>query len=221
MVFPIKYNKDISLYLIKLLFCTASQILSMTGIWPGSAEAGMECPVEGKADTSSFGESIVLNHMDFFESMCVCVPYFDSLDELDNAFYAQLINSSICGPLGSSAESVTISEPPYDMAKISQTDMADYALLLFNIKLSAYEISLKEMQKEEGNFYYENGYYYIGWYDPLDIIYTYTGCQSAENGNLIVKFSMSEAIEDAFVLFELAPADNQNGFIIVSKKWTD
>ena len=38
-----------------------------------------------------------------------------------------------------------------------------------------------------------------------------------DSGNMTVEFSMLEALSGK-ILFELAPADNENGFIIVSKK---
>ena len=96
--------------------------------------------------------------------------------------------------------------------------MEEYMLLLFGKELTMYEPPLQDMLDNEVNFFYEDGYYYIGPFDPLDIIYTYVGCQLKENGNLTAEFSMSEAVNGKSTVFELAPADNENGFIIVSKK---
>lgn len=166
-------------------------------------------------ETLVFGDTFIKCNMDYFKSLCVCVPSFDDVEHLDEDFYAVLVNMSFLGPLGDKAESVDI---PYYMAKISLADMKDYVQLLFGVELPVYEPSLQEMLEREGNFYYEDGFYYIGWFDPLDIIYTYVGCESMENGNLTVEFSMSEAV-DGTISFELAPAENENGFIILSTKY--
>ena len=166
----------------------------------------------------NFDETLITGNMDYFKSLCICVPYFDDIENLDEDFYAILVNMSVCGPLQYRAESVNIESPPYYMAKISRADMEEYTLLLFGKELPAYEPTFQEMLEEERNFYYESGFYYVGWFDYLDIIFTYAGCEWTENGNLIVEFAMSEAVNGKSTVFELAPADNENGFIIVSKK---
>lgn len=165
-------------------------------------------------ETLVFGDTFIKCNMDYFESLCVCVPCFDDVEHLDEDFYAELVNMSDHGPLGDKAE--IVDDIPYD--KISLADMKDYVRLLFGVELPVYEPSFQEMLEKEGNFYYEDGFYYIGWFDPLDIIYTYVGCESMENGNLTVEFSLSEAV-DGTISFELAPAENENGFIILSTKY--
>lgn len=165
-----------------------------------------------------FDETLITGNMDYFRSLCICVPYFDDIENLDEDFYAILVNMSVCGPLAYRAESVNIQPPPYYMAKISRADMEEYMLLLFGKELPAYEPTFQEMLEREGNFYYERGFYYVGWFDYLDIIFTYAGCEWTENGNLIVEFAMSEAVNGMSTVFELVPADNENGFIIVSNK---
>lgn len=173
-----------------------------------------------RPESPVFDETLITDNMAYFESLCVCVPSFDDVRHLDEDFYAGMVNMSILGPLRDKAESVEIEAlpRPWCMDKISLTDMRDYALLLFGVELPAYEPTLQEMLDNEMNVYYEDGFYYIGWYDPLDIIYTYAGCEWTETGNLTVEFTMLEAVEGK-TLFELAPADNENGFIIVSKAW--
>lgn len=39
-----------------------------------------------------------------------------------------------------------------------------------------------------------------------------------DNGNLTVEFSMSEAVNGRSVIMELAPMDNENGFIIINRE---
>ncbi len=77
------------------------------------------------------------------------------------------------------------------------------------------------MLETEINFFYEDGYYYIGLFDWLDIRYEYLGYEVKENGNVIVEFAMYEAVDDLSAVLELAPAENENGYIIVSYRWLD
>lgn len=194
-----------------------SQMITMDQISISREEAESE-PFSTQEAEEGF-ETFILENMDYFEELCFCVPYFDDIEHLDEEyFYPVLINMSVCGPLADRAESVNIEIAPYGMAKISRTDMEGYILLLFGKELPSYEPAFQEMQEGEGNFYYEDGFYYIGWFDPPDVIYTYAGCEQKENGNLLAEFVVSEAINGRSVVFELAPAENENGFIIVSKK---
>ena len=168
-----------------------------------------------------FGEALITCNMDYFEKLCVCVPYFDDVENLDEDFYGGLVNSSICGPFSNRTEIVDFQNSIFSnghVYKISRADMEEYMLLLFGKELPTYEPPLQDMLDNEVNFFYEDGFYYIGPFDPLDIIYTYVGCQLKENGNLTAEFSMSEAVNGKSTVFELAPADNENGFIIVSKQ---
>lgn len=54
-----------------------------------------------------------------------------------------------------------------------------------------------------------------------DIGYNYLGYEVKENGNVIVEFAMYEAVNDRSAVLELAPAENENGYIIESYMWLD
>lgn len=154
--------------------------------------------------------------IEYLEEICYCIPYFDDRNHLDDNFYARLVNGSICGPMKDMAESISIENHPYYMAKISRADMENYMELLFGIEMPPYEPSFQKMQGEEGNFYYEDGFYYIGWYDPLDIAFTYVGYKAMGNGEVEVEFAiLVDAVShDKSLILALAPAENENGFLV-------
>ena len=137
-----------------------------------------------------------------------------------------LINLSVSGPLGWAANEIVIIEEMEDYgcsscAKISREEMENYVRNILGTELPIYGPSKQEMLENETNFFYEDGYYYIGVFDWLDIRYDYLGYEVKENGNIVVEFAMYEAIDDLSAVLELAPAENENGYIIVSYKRLD
>lgn len=149
------------------------------------------------------------------ENMGNCIPYSYDSQNVGEECYAGIINCSVLGPLAHTAESV--GEPKY-MAKISRESMEAYVKKWFGKELPDGEYPIEEVQEGKSNFYYEDGYYYIGWFDWLDITYEYVGCKALNNGNVMVEYDLHGAGEGWTMLLELAPADNENGYIIVGRK---
>ncbi len=172
------------------------------------------------------GIRLTWEDLSYLTDICRVMPCFENQDALNENYYLGLINLSVSGPLGWAADEIVIIEEMEDYgcsscAKISREEMENYVRNILGTELPIYGPSKQEMLENETNFFYEDGYYYIGVFDWLDIGYDYLGYEVKENGNVIVEFAMYEAIDDLSAVLELAPAENENGYIIVSYRWLD
>lgn len=171
------------------------------------------------------GIKLTWEDLNYLTNVCRVMPCFENQDALNENYYLGLINLSVSGSLGWAAnEIVEVEEKEHgtsSCAKISREEMENYVRNLLGTELPIYGPSKREMQESEINFFYEDGYYYIGLFDWLDIGYDYLGYEVKENGNIVVEFAMYEAIDDLSAVLELVPAENENGYIIVSYRWLD
>lgn len=188
-----------------------------------------EFQVDGIPDRTAIeteGIRLTWEDLNYLTNVCRVMPCFENQDALNENYYLGLINLSVSGPLGWAANEIVIIEEMEDYgcsscAKISREEMENYVRNLLGTELPIYGPSKQEMLEREINFFYEDGYYYIGLFDWLDIGYEYLGYEVKENGNVIVEFAMYEAIDDLSAVLELAPAENENGFCIVSYVWRE
>lgn len=158
----------------------------------------------------------------FLARMCKELRDFDSQTEKDETFWHDFLFYSYTGASDDAVmEKVHREKLDLDetVVKVSLQEAQAHARLVFGVDLPDYKPAFADMKDDETAFYYQDGYYYIGLSDFPPYQYTFAGCE--QTAQTIVA-SYTVGFEDGSdsegkVSLTLQPADNENGFVIISK----
>lgn len=194
-----------------------------------TAEGQEETPsAEDKTEPSSrTGEAFTLteNGKVFLEQMCHTLNEFDSQTAKDDAFWRDFLFYSYTGvPEGASTEQIRRedSELEETVVKVSLEDARAYAKLIFGLELPDLKPSPEDMDEGQTSCYFQDGFYYIGVSDFPDYRYTFSDCkESGDSVTVSYTVDFEDESNVGTIRFTLVPEDNENGFIITSKTWSD
>lgn len=162
----------------------------------------------------------------FLEKMCLFLPEFQDAASLDEQFWHDFIFFSYTARSADEGmETVWVMRDDLGFEeqeiKISKEDVKVYVKLVLGIEMPDYEPLYEEMREGQTACYYQDGYYYIGVSDFPDYEFTYQDVSVNEDNKIIAKVAASFEDQEnvGAVYFELEPADNENGFVIMKKIW--
>lgn len=186
----------------------------------GTSEAG--APSQGSGNIMEISPAAGK----FLEEMCFYLPEFEDVTSLDDQFWHDFIFLSYTGYSGDEgAEIISVYREDLEYeepeVKVSREAVAAYVRLALGLELPDYQPSFEDMGTGQTACYYEDGYYYIGMSDFPNYQFSYKEVTLSEDNRIMAE--VTAAFEDqenvGSVYFELEPADNENGFIIVKKIW--
>ncbi|MCM1264325.1 MAG: hypothetical protein NC313_16565 [Butyrivibrio sp.] len=163
----------------------------------------------------------------FLSRMCFIIDDFSGPDDMDEDFWDKFIFCLYTNGTGVEHTDIYREDYGYEyVAKVSLETVEADALLTFGIDLPDIKPSLEDMKEGYAARFYQDGYYYIGVSDFMDIDYIFDNCIVYEEGTetyvkvtYIMRYNgRPEGLEDGNIItYTLSPADNENGFIILSK----
>lgn len=169
---------------------------------------------------------------DFLSNMCFIIDDFSSTDDMDEDFWETFIFLSCvsCYRFDINHEDTKIYLEDYEqdeyMIKVSLEEIESHTRLTFGIELPDIKPSLEDNKEGYSPRFYQDGYYYIGGFDFMDIDYIFNDCTVYEEElgtYAIVTYILqdnslpSASWDGSIITYTLSPADNENGFIILSK----
>lgn len=163
----------------------------------------------------------------FLAYVCKTVYDFDSNDKKDTTFWKDFLFLSYTGLWENKAEIVKV--PRKDLGfdeptvKVSLEEAQSYARLVFGEELPDFKPAFDETTEGQTSFFYEDGYYYIGTSDFPNFQYYFADCTVCEGEGgayAVVEYNIDFEGENnvGVVRLTLVPAENENGFVVVSKK---
>lgn len=160
----------------------------------------------------------------FLARMCRELRDFDSQTAKDEAFWHSFLFYSYTGASDDAViEKVNREALGFEemVVKVSLQEAQAHAKLVFGIDLPEYMPAFEDMKEDETAFYYQDGYYYIGLSDFPPYEYTFRDCEESDH-SVVVRYTYGEEdqSDEGTVCFTLQSADNENGFIIISKTTT-
>lgn len=193
----------------------------------GSIDEGSTGEESGVSSEENGGiEEITPAAAQFLEKMCLFLPEFEDVASLDEQFWHDFIFFSYTAcSADEGMETVWVMRDDLGFEeqeiKVSKEDVKAYVKLVLGIEMPDYEPLYGEMREGQTACYYQDGYYYIGVSDFPDYEFTYQDV--SVNGDNKIMAEVTASFEDqenvGAVYFELEPADNENGFVIMKKIW--
>lgn len=183
------------------------------------SDSGMEKDTKEISDKTDF--ELTEQGKNFLKQMCKKLSNFDSQNDFGNKFWHDFLFYSYNNPpLGAETIVVNIQGIDQTFAKISLHEAEAYAKLVLGVDLPYIQPSFNEMTYTNTSFYYQDGYYYIQCSDILAYQYQYTFADCKESDNSITVTYIIDNYESniGMVYFTIKPEDNDNGFIITSKR---
>lgn len=163
----------------------------------------------------------------FLADMCRTLPDFEGQGSMDEEFWRNFLFGAYTGASPEEAEMVQV--PREDLGfeetavKVSVEEAEAYTKLVLGVDLPDFKPAFEDMPEGQTSCFYRDGYYYIGVSDFPD--YRFEFSDFSDNGGIpdtysVVMYSVSfeDEIDAGTVTFQLYPADNENGFVIASKK---
>lgn len=210
------------------------------GVFFRAERAWYEISYNETANGESASQEFVLDEQGkaFLQNMCYYMPEWSGYASLDEEFWREFLFYSFTSPtmledgkaMTICGEAEVISVYREDLGftesqvKISKEAVAEYVKLAMGVKPLQFEPAFEDMEPGQTAFYYENGYYYIGFSDFGSVGYTFKECEVHEElytTYAFVRFDVyvdePENVEDT-IEFIIYPAENQNGFTIISKE---
>lgn len=162
----------------------------------------------------------------FLVKLCNEMDDFNTESTLDENFWRDFLFNSYTGALSENAETEQVyrEELGFEetVVKVSLQEAEAYVKLVFGMALPDLKPSFEDMEKGRTAFYYKDGNYYIGVSGLPDYQYTYSESipDNENNGNMIVKYTIDFMGEKnvGTVTFTISPEENENGFIVQSKR---
>lgn len=163
----------------------------------------------------------------FLTDMCRTLPDFEGQGSMDEEFWWNFLFGAYTGASMDEAEMVQV--PREDLGfeetavKVSLEEVEAYAKLVLGVDLPDYKPAFEDMPEGQTSCFYRDGYYYIGGSDFPAFGFTFsdfTDNEGIPDTYSVVRYSVSfeNEINAGTVTFQLYPADNENGFVIASKK---
>lgn len=163
----------------------------------------------------------------FLAYICKTVYDFDSSKKKDINFWRDFLFLSYTGLSEDTAEIVKV--PRKDLGfdeptvKVSLEEAQSYARLVFGEELPDLKPTFDEMAEGQTSFFFKDGYYYIGTSDFPNFEYHFADCtvyESEDGVYAVAEYNIDFEGESnvGVVRLTLIPAENENGFIVVSKK---
>ena len=163
----------------------------------------------------------------FLAYICRTVYDFDSSEKKNTNFWRDFLFLSYTGLWEDAAEIVNV--PREDLGfdeptvKVSLEQAQSYARLVFGEELPDLKPAFDEMAEGQTSFFFKDGYYYIGTSDFPNIQYHFADCtvyESEDGVYVVAEYNIDFEGESnvGVVRLTLIPAENENGFIVVSKK---
>lgn len=162
----------------------------------------------------------------FLTDMCRTLPDFEGYATMDEEFWWNFLFYAYTGASPDEAELVQI--PREDLGfeetavKVSLEEVEAYAKLVLGTDLPDFKPAFEDMPEGQTACFYRDGYYYIGVSDFPDFRFTFSDVTVYEErfetfALATYNVSMEDEENVGTVTFHLYPADNENGFTIVSK----
>lgn len=212
--------------LVLMLSVAGSFLLLNAGNQRDAEPVSLSPATESTEESESF--TLTEEGKAFLEKMCYYMPDWLGYDSLDDDFwYCFLHDSFTCPELTGDGKALTVAgEAAYSdgMVKISREAAAEYVKLAMNCELPEFAPEYDELEPELNILYYEDGFYYIAVSDFGSVGYTYRKWevhQEAYDTYAYAIFDVYEGEPDrvfATVTFMVYPAENENGFTIISKE---
>lgn len=176
----------------------------------------------------------------FLEKMCYYMPDWSGYGSLDEAFWKDFLFLSFTSPewvedgkamtICGETEYAYLQRDGMDMSegqvKVSREAVEAYVKLAMGCGLPELEPAYEAMEPGQTAFYYEDGYYYIGSSDFGSVGYTFRDCEVHEetyDTYAFVTFDVFVDGQDNVIgtdVFQIYPADNENGFTVAGKTYT-
>jgi len=164
----------------------------------------------------------------FLEKMCDYMPDWVGYASLDDHFwYCFLHDSFTCPELGEDGKAVTVAgEAAYSdgVVKIRREAVERYVKLAMGCELPSLALEYDELEPELNILYYEDGFYYVAVSDFGSVGYTFREWEVHQEAYETYAFAIFDVYVDepdsvlGTVTFTLYPAENENGFTIISKQ---
>lgn len=176
-------------------------------------------------DLSPYG--LTEENKEFLKNLCWTVGDFAGPDEMDETFWCIFLRFTYGAGWWREQEGVTISRPNYNnsnteyVSKVSYEEVETYTQLVFGVEWPGIKPAYEDMPEDEQSFFYEDGFYYNGYFDWLDKWYKITDCAINEDNTIHVTVQHSINGEGEIIwetILTLQPADNENGFILIAKQ---
>lgn len=187
-----------------------------------AAEPETQMPAETKAETEAAPReqqvfTISEKGKTFLADLGRRTPDFVNSPELSEDFWTDFI---FLYYTGATEEEINGTKEPVEPIIISRGEVDALIRLIFGTEFSIPEPAQEDMEEGRTTFYYEDGSYYIGRSDYPDYQYTYTDSTAGEDGTITANFRIAfEGDENVGTLvYTLAAAENENGFIVLQKK---
>lgn len=163
----------------------------------------------------------------FLADICRTVCDFDNSEEKNTDFWRDFLFFTYTGLWEDEAEIVNV--PRKDLGfdeptvKVSLEEVQSYTRLVFGEELPDLKPTFDEMTEGQTSFFFKDGYYYIGTSDFPNFEYHFADCtvyESEDGIYAVAEYNIDFEGESnvGVVRLTLIPAENKNGFIVVSKK---
>lgn len=162
----------------------------------------------------------------FLAKLCNEMDDFNADSTLDEKFWCDFLFNSYTGAVSEGAETEQVYREDLGfeetVVKVSLQEAASYVKLVFGMELPDVTPSFEDMEMGQTAFYYKDGSYYIGVSNLPDYQYTYSESlpDNENNADMIVTYTIAFMGESnvGTVTFTISPEDNENGFVVRSKK---
>lgn len=216
----------LSLLIIIILSLTACGTENITVQSPVQEESQNQEEAQNQPEATPVPFELTEAGKDYLRDMCRVLDDFDGYASMDEAFWWDFLFFSYTGASPEDVEMVQV--PREDLGfdetvvKVSLEEVEAYTRLTFGIDLPDIKPAFEDMYEGQTSCFYQDGYYYIGVSDFPNYYYTFSDFTVYEESFDTYAFAEYQiAFEDesneGTVTFMLYPADNENGFIIISK----
>lgn len=176
----------------------------------------------------------------FLEKMCYYMPDWSGYGSLDEGFWKDFLFLSFTSPEWvENGRAMTIcGETDYvyrqrdgmdtseGEVKISREAVEAYVKLAMGCEMPEFVPAYEDMEQGRTTLYYKDGFYYIGSSDFGSVGYIFRDCEVHEEAYdtyALVTFDVFVDEQDNVIgtdVFQIYPADNENGFTVISKTYT-